>query len=143
MKILPFFVNFRLNQIRKCSVQIKKMKDGIFSFQLKKNTSVKRQQTMLDVKMYPLPLIWLELWSHTTKWLMEENSRKNRSEFFFFTWRLWLGRNSCKYIASPPRRKVVSRHDEASKQVGVTTNAIAENDPAWRSNNFCWITRIF
>ena len=44
-----------------CSFQIKKMKDGIFSFQLKKNTSAKqRLQTMLDLKTYPLPLIWLE-----------------------------------------------------------------------------------
>ena len=34
MKILSFFVNFRLNQIRNCSVQINKMKDGIFSFQI-------------------------------------------------------------------------------------------------------------
>ena len=36
MEILTFFVNFWLNQIQNCSVQIKKMKDGIFSFQLKK-----------------------------------------------------------------------------------------------------------
>ena len=31
------FVNFQLNQIQNCSVQIKKIKDEIFSFQLKKN----------------------------------------------------------------------------------------------------------
>ena len=37
------FVNFRLNQIQNCSVQIKKMKDGIFNFQLKKKiNSAKR-----------------------------------------------------------------------------------------------------
>ena len=36
MEILMFFVNYLLNHIRNCSVQIKKMKDGIFSFQLKK-----------------------------------------------------------------------------------------------------------
>ena len=58
MEILTAFVNFWLNQIQNCSVQIKKMKDGIFSFQLKKKiTSAKRLQTMLDLKMYPLPLI--------------------------------------------------------------------------------------
>ena len=58
MEILTFFVNFRLNQIQNCSVQIKKMKDGTFSFHLKKkNTSTEREQTMLDIKMYPLPLI--------------------------------------------------------------------------------------
>ena len=36
MKILMFFFNFQLNQIQNYSVQIKKMKDQIFSFQLKK-----------------------------------------------------------------------------------------------------------
>ena len=36
MEISMVFVNFRLNQIQNCSVQIKKMKDRIFSFQLKK-----------------------------------------------------------------------------------------------------------
>ena len=35
--ISMFFVSFWLNQIQNCSVQIKKMKDRIFSFQLKKN----------------------------------------------------------------------------------------------------------
>ena len=38
MEISTFFVNFRLNQIQNCSAQIKKMKDGIFRFQLKKQT---------------------------------------------------------------------------------------------------------
>ena len=57
MEILTVFINFHLNQIQNCSAQIKKMKDKIFSFQLKKITSVKRLQTMLDLKMYPLPLI--------------------------------------------------------------------------------------
>ena len=81
MEILTFFVNFRLNQIQNCSVQIKKMKDGTFSFHLKKkNTSTEREQTMLDIKMYPLPLIWLESWSHTKKGMIEENSLKNRSD---------------------------------------------------------------
>ena len=37
MEISTVFVNFWLNQIQNCSVQIKKMKDGMFSFQLKKN----------------------------------------------------------------------------------------------------------
>ena len=35
-EISTFLVNFRLIHIQNCSVQIKKMKDGIFSFQLKK-----------------------------------------------------------------------------------------------------------
>ena len=55
------FVNFLLNQIQNYLVQIKKMKGGIFSLQLKKKiTSAKRLKTMLDLKMYPLSLIWLE-----------------------------------------------------------------------------------
>ena len=37
MEISTVFVNFHLNQIQNCSRQIKKMKDEIFSFQLKKN----------------------------------------------------------------------------------------------------------
>ena len=37
MELLMAFVNFRLSQIQNCSVQMKKIKDGIFSFQLKKN----------------------------------------------------------------------------------------------------------
>ena len=34
---------------------------------------------MLDIKMYLLPLIWLESWSHTIKGMIEENSQKNIS----------------------------------------------------------------
>ena len=37
MELLMAFVNFGLNQIQNCSFQMKKIKDGIFSFQLKKN----------------------------------------------------------------------------------------------------------
>ena len=40
MEILMFFVNFQLKQIQNCSVQIKKMKDRIFSFQLKKKKKI-------------------------------------------------------------------------------------------------------
>ena len=55
-EILMVFVNFHLNQIHNCSVQIKKMKDEIFSFQLKKNLLLPNVYR-LDLKMYPLPLI--------------------------------------------------------------------------------------
>ena len=55
MDILTVFVNFHLNQIQNCTVHIKKMKDKIFSFQLKKLASAKRLQTMLDLQMYPSP----------------------------------------------------------------------------------------
>ena len=64
------FVNFQLNQIQNCSVQIKKMKDRIFSFQMKKITSAKHLQTMLDLKMYPLP----RGHSHTIKGMIEQKS---------------------------------------------------------------------
>ena len=37
MEISTIFVNFQLNQIQNCFLEIKKIKDGIFSFQLKKN----------------------------------------------------------------------------------------------------------
>ena len=54
MKILTVFVNFHLHQNQNCFGQIKKMKDEIFSFQLKKKIiSPKRLLTMLDLKMYP------------------------------------------------------------------------------------------
>ena len=59
IEILTISVNFQLNQIQNCSIQIKKIKGKIFSFQLKKNTG-KHLQTMLHLKMYPLSLIWLE-----------------------------------------------------------------------------------
>ena len=53
------FVNFHLHQIQNCFGQIKKMKDETFSFKLEK-TSARRLQTMLDLKIYPIPFIWLE-----------------------------------------------------------------------------------
>ena len=43
MKILMFIVNFWQNHIRNCSIQIKKMKDKIFRFHIKKKiTSAER-----------------------------------------------------------------------------------------------------
>ena len=48
MKILMFFVNILLNQIQNCSVQIKKMKDRIFSFQMKKTHF---WPTLTDIEM--------------------------------------------------------------------------------------------
>ena len=60
MNILTVFVNFHLHQIQNCFEQIKKMKDKLFSFQLKKNYF---HQTFTDdakLKNVPLPFIWLE-----------------------------------------------------------------------------------
>ena len=42
MEILTFFINFRLNKIQNSSAQIKKIKDVIFSFQLKSIFSAER-----------------------------------------------------------------------------------------------------
>ena len=72
LEISTFFANFQLNQVQNCSIQIKKMKGRIFSFQLKKNYFC---QTLADDarhKIYPLSLIWLELWSHTIKRMIEK-----------------------------------------------------------------------
>ena len=49
------FVNFWLNQIQNCSGQIKKMKDKIFSFQLKKNYFCQTFTYDARLKMYPSP----------------------------------------------------------------------------------------
>ena len=60
-EISTFFVNFRLINIQNCSFQIKKMKDGIFSFQMKKNYFCR---TLTDDARHknvppPLDLTWI------------------------------------------------------------------------------------
>ena len=74
MEILTIFINFQLNQIQNCYVQTKKIKDKIFSFQLKKNTSGKRLQTMLTLKNVP-PLLDL------TRILKSYHKRNDRIKF--------------------------------------------------------------
>ena len=36
---------------------------------------------MLDITMYPLPLLWLKSWSHAINGLMEVNSEKTRASY--------------------------------------------------------------
>ena len=60
MKILLFFVNFWLNQIENCSIQIKKMKDEILSFPMKKNYFSPTLTDNARHKYVPLHLIWPE-----------------------------------------------------------------------------------
>ena len=49
---------FHINQIKIFSAQTQEVKDRTISFQLKKkSTSAERLQLMLDIKLYPLPLI--------------------------------------------------------------------------------------
>ena len=56
MEISIVFVNFWLNQIRNCSVQIKKMKDRVFSFQLKKKILLPNNTDDARLKNVPPPL---------------------------------------------------------------------------------------
>ena len=56
MEISTFFVNFWLNQIQNCSVEIKKLKDGIFCFQLKKNYFCRTFTDDARLKNVPPPL---------------------------------------------------------------------------------------
>ena len=74
MKILPFFVNFWQNQIQNCSVQIKKMKDGIFSFQIKKNYFC---QTLADNARYKTVSPILDL----TRILKSYHKRNDKKKF--------------------------------------------------------------
>ena len=79
MEISTFFVNFRLTQIQNCSVKIKKMKAGIFSFQLKKllllnvtgDSRLENVPPSLDLTRILKPYL---------KGMIEENSQKNRSD---------------------------------------------------------------
>ena len=75
MEISTFFVNFGLNQIQNCSVEIQKMKDGIFIFQLKKILllNVSRQ---CQKKNVPPPLDLTRI----LKLYHESNDRKKLSE---------------------------------------------------------------
>ena len=80
MKISMFFVNFWLNQILNCSVQIKKMKDGILSFQMKKKDYLCHMLTdNARHKNVPLPLDLNRILKSYRKGMIEENSKKNRS----------------------------------------------------------------
>ena len=74
MEISTFFVNFLLNQIQNCSIQIKKMKDGIFSFQLKKNYFCQTFTDDARLKSVPPPL-------DLTRILKSYHKRNDRRKF--------------------------------------------------------------
>ena len=74
MEILTVFVNFLLNQIQNCSIQIKKMKDGIFSFQLKKNYFCQTFTDDARLKNVPPPL-------DLTRILNSYHKRNDRRKF--------------------------------------------------------------
>ena len=74
------FVNFHLNQIQNCSVQIKKMKDEIFSLQLKKNIFLTfKDDARLKNVPPPLDLTRILKSYHKNKGMIEEKFQKNRS----------------------------------------------------------------
>ena len=74
MEISTVFVNFWLNQIQNCSVQIKKMKDGIFSFQLKKRKFCQMFTDDARLKNVPPPL-------DLTRILKSYHKRNDRRKF--------------------------------------------------------------
>ena len=70
------------------------------------------------MKMYLLPLIWLESWSHTIKGMIEENSQKNRSDQYHVRLIVWLDwSKTAKHFSVNSHRKFLSWH-EVSRQAG-------------------------
>ena len=124
---MKFFVNFRLNQIQNCSIQIKKMKDGMFSFQLKKNYFYRTLTNNARHKNLP-PLLGLTRIlksyhkrndrSHTMKGMTEENSRKNWSDQYHVREIALLDWSKmAKHFSVNSREKFLSWH-EVSRQAG-------------------------
>ena len=74
MEISIVFVNFWLNQIRNCSVQIKKMKDRVFSFQLKKKILLPNNTDDARLKNVPPTL-------DLTRILKSHHKRNDRRKF--------------------------------------------------------------
>ena len=74
MEISMVFVNFWPNQIQNCSAQIKKMKDGIFSFQLKKNYFCQTFTDDARLENVPPPL-------DLTRILKSYHKRNDRKKF--------------------------------------------------------------
>ena len=114
---MTFFINFWLNQIQNCFGQIKKMRDGIFSFQLKKKYFCRTLTDNARHKMYPFPLIWLESWNHTMKGILEVNSGENRSDLYNVRWIARLDwSKTAKQFSVNARGKFLNWH-EVSGQV--------------------------
>ena len=126
MKILTFFVNFGLSQIRNCFVQIKKMKERIFSFQMKKNYFCQTTLLTDDAghKNVPPPLDWLKSWSHAIKGMIKENSWKNRSDQYHMKQTAWLDwSKTAKHFSVNSCEKFLSWQEvsrRAGKQVDFT-----------------------
>ena len=136
MKILTFFVNFWLNQIRNCFVQIKKMKDGIFSFQMKKNYFCHTLADDARHENVPPPLDWLESWSHTIKGMIKENSWKNRSNQYHMRQIAWLDwSKTAKHFSVNSCEKFLS-WQVASRRAGKQASGFHPSD---RYFSFFWV----
>ena len=123
---MEFFLNFRLNQFQNCPIQIKKMKDGMFSFQLKKNFFYRTLTNDARHKNLP-PLLGLTRIlksyhkrndrSHTMKGIAEENFRKNWSDQYHVREIARLDwSKTAKHFSVNSRRKFLSWY-EASKRI--------------------------
>ena len=67
---------------------------------------------MLDIKMYPFPLIWLESWSHTMKGMIEDNYQTNRSEQYHVKKIAWLDwPKTAKHFSVNSGGKFLSWHE--------------------------------
>ena len=72
---------------------------------------------MLNIKCVPLTLIWLKSWSHAIKRMIEENSWKNRSDWYHVRkigWLDWL--KTAKHFWVNSRRKFLSSHEASREQ---------------------------
>ena len=122
---MEFFLNFRLNQFQNCPIHIKKMKEGMFSFQLKKNFFYRTLTNDARYKNLP-PLLGLTRIlksyhkrndrSHTMKGIAEENSRKYWSDQYHVREIARLDwSKTAKHFSVNSRRKFLSWR-EASRQ---------------------------
>ena len=73
---------------------------------------------MLDIKMYSLPWLYCEYWSHTIKRMIEENFQKSRSDWYHVRWNAQLEWSKrARHCSLKSRRKFLSWH-EANRRAG-------------------------
>ena len=142
---MEFFLNFWLNQFQNCPIQIKKMKDVMFSFQLKKNYFYRTLTNDARHKNLP-PLLGLTRIlksyhkrndrSHTMKGMTEENSRKNWSDQYHVREIARLDwSKTAKYFSVNSHGKFLSWR-EASRQAGKQASGFLSSD---RYFSFFWV----
>ena len=73
---------------------------------------------LLDIKIYPVPFIWLESWSNTMKGMTEENSRKNRSNWYHVKRITQLDWSKIgKHFSVNSHRKFLSWHEASTQAI--------------------------